>query len=63
MIYHYTVEKSGQEKEVTLVQRAKESSKNNNNPDVSLISQFSVNRLDTFAKAMAVWEGPISIAM
>lgn len=31
--------------------------------DITLISQFSVNRLDTFAQVINTWEGPISIAM
>lgn len=31
--------------------------------DVSMISQFSVNRLDTFTKAIEAWTGPISVAM
>ena len=34
-----------------------------NNLDVSMISQFSVNRLDTFKKAIEAWTGPISVAM
>lgn len=33
------------------------------NLDVSMISQFSVNRLDTFTKAIRAWTGPISVAM
>lgn len=33
------------------------------NVDVSMISQFSVNRLDTFKKAIEAWTGPISVAM
>ena len=28
-----------------------------------MISQFSVNRLDTFKKAIEAWTGPISVAM
>lgn len=31
--------------------------------DVTLVSQFSVNRLDTFAQVINTWEGPISIVM
>ncbi|CEP11405.1 hypothetical protein [Parasitella parasitica] len=33
------------------------------NIDVSLISQFSVNRLNTFARAIEAWSGPISVAI
>ena len=31
--------------------------------DVTLISQFSVNRLDVFTQVLDAWPGPISIAM
>ncbi|KAG2230082.1 glycosyl-transferase for dystroglycan-domain-containing protein [Thamnidium elegans] len=53
-------EKSSEGKEITLVQHASEKSES---LDVTLISQFSVNRLDTFAKAIEVWQGPISAAI
>jgi hypothetical protein len=54
------IEKSSKGKEITLVQHASEKSEK---LDVTLISQFSVNRLDTFSKAIEVWQGPISAAM
>ncbi|KAI8368248.1 glycosyl-transferase for dystroglycan-domain-containing protein [Radiomyces spectabilis] len=31
--------------------------------DITLISQFSVNRLSVFAEVIKIWEGPISIAI
>lgn len=31
--------------------------------ELTLVSQFSVNRLETFAKVIENWAGPISIAM
>ncbi|KAI8975523.1 glycosyl-transferase for dystroglycan-domain-containing protein [Mycotypha africana] len=36
---------------------------NVNKLDVTMISQFTVNRLNTFAKAIKNWPGPISIAI
>jgi hypothetical protein len=34
-----------------------------NTKDVTLVSQFTVNRLGVFANVIRGWEGPISIAM
>jgi hypothetical protein len=51
---------SNTRREVILVQPA------NNDPqpmDVTMITQFSVNRLETFKSAISVWSGPLSIAM
>lgn len=31
--------------------------------DVTLVTQFSVNRLDTFAHVIENWKGPIAIAV
>lgn len=55
------VERSSQSQEVILVQHPAE--KSDNSVDVTMISQFSVNRLDTFTKAIEAWQGPISAAM
>ncbi|KAI9265570.1 glycosyl-transferase for dystroglycan-domain-containing protein [Sporodiniella umbellata] len=47
--------------EIVLVYEGKKST--NKKIDVTLISQFSVNRLDTFAQVIENWKGPISIAI
>lgn len=44
-----------------MVHHGQESS--NRNVDVSLISQFSVNRLEPFVEVIESWQGPISVAM
>lgn len=55
------IEKFSEGEEIVLVQHPREAT--TNNIDVTMISQFSVNRLDTFAKAIEAWPGPISVAM
>ncbi|KAI8366379.1 glycosyl-transferase for dystroglycan-domain-containing protein [Choanephora cucurbitarum] len=55
-------ERKNQNKEIILVQSAIKEVQNKET-DITLISQFTVNRLDTFAKAIEVWEGPISVAI
>ncbi|RCI01839.1 hypothetical protein CU098_007237 [Rhizopus stolonifer] len=52
-------EQLNQNQEIILVQPAKEEPQNKK-VDVTLISQFTVNRLDTFSKAIEAWNGPIS---
>jgi hypothetical protein len=47
--------------ELSFIQPAK--SLNSRKLDVTLISQFSVNRLDVFSKVIDGWQGPISVAM
>ncbi|CAO3648068.1 unnamed protein product [Mucor hiemalis] len=54
-------EKFSEGEEIVLVQHPREAT--TNNIDVTMISQFSVNRLDTFAKAIEAWPGPISVAI
>lgn len=56
------VERHAQNEEIILVQHAMINGQTNT-LDVSMISQFSVNRLDTFTKAIEAWTGPISVAM
>lgn len=51
---------SNKGQEVVLVQHGEPP---NQNMDVTMITQFSVNRLDTFKSAISVWPGPLSIAM
>ncbi|KAG1448076.1 hypothetical protein G6F56_009052 [Rhizopus delemar] len=53
--------KEGLRDEAVFVHQGKESV--NKKIDVSLISQFSVNRLDTFAQVIETWPGPISITI
>ncbi|KAI7889939.1 glycosyl-transferase for dystroglycan-domain-containing protein [Mucor mucedo] len=53
-------DKSSQSQEIILVQHAGEIL---DTMDVTLISQFSVNRLETFAKAIKSWSGPITAAI
>ncbi|KAI8983692.1 glycosyl-transferase for dystroglycan-domain-containing protein [Pilobolus umbonatus] len=48
--------------EVTMVHHPMDNS-DNMKLDVSLISQFSVNRLETFKDVIRAWPGPISIAI
>ncbi|RCH92298.1 Glycosyltransferase-like 1B [Rhizopus azygosporus] len=47
--------------EIVMVHHGQESS--NRNVDVSLISQFSVNRLEPFVEVIESWQGPISVAI
>jgi hypothetical protein len=56
------IERHTQNEEIILIQHAMINGQTNN-LDVSMISQFSVNRLDTFKKAIEAWTGPISVAM
>ncbi|KAG1504845.1 hypothetical protein G6F54_000710 [Rhizopus delemar] len=49
------------EEEISLVHYGKESV--NKDIDVTLISQFSVNRLKSFIQVIEAWQGPISIAI
>lgn len=60
VLFTLCIDRSSKSKEMILVQHALEK---NEKLDVTLISQFSVNRLDTFAKAIENWQGPISAAM
>ncbi|KAF1799410.1 glycosyltransferase family 49 protein [Mucor lusitanicus] len=55
-------ERYSQSEEIVLVQHAM-NAEQSPNVDVSMISQFSVNRLDTFKKAIEAWTGPISVAI
>lgn len=60
-MYTY-IERHGENEEIVLVQHALTNGQTSK-LDVTMISQFSVNRLDTFISAIEAWPGPISIAM
>ncbi|RCH92324.1 Glycosyltransferase-like 1B, partial [Rhizopus stolonifer] len=53
-------ERSNDGKEIILVHNEKSV---NNNMDVTLVSQFSIHRLEAFSQVIELWQGPISIAI
>ncbi|KAI9475902.1 MAG: glycosyl-transferase for dystroglycan-domain-containing protein [Benjaminiella poitrasii] len=55
-------EQANEGREIILTHREKDISLNEK-IDVTMISQFSVNRLEIFSKAIGNWQGPISIAI